>query len=311
MVLAAGRGERMRPLSDVVAKPALPLPEGPVIGSALRLAAAAGCRRVTVNVWHLAETMERAARAAVPDALELLVSRERELMDTAGGLALARARGLLAGRGPVLVVNGDCLLDLELEPMMARHADAGDLVTLALLPHPDPRRWSRVHLGDDGEVERIEPPGAARSGDEPLLYPGVMLVDRGLLEELPVARAGVADTLWRPAMAARRLGGIRVRGSWREAGTPADYLAAVLARLGSGSSVAPGATVAADARLDRALVGEAATVGAGAVVRRSVVAAGARVEEGARVEDSVLLGAVAVAPGERVARRWLAAPVRD
>ena len=58
MVLAAGRGERMRPLSDTLPKPALPLPDGPVVRSALQLAATTGTGRVVVNVWHLAERME-------------------------------------------------------------------------------------------------------------------------------------------------------------------------------------------------------------------------------------------------------------
>jgi NDP-sugar pyrophosphorylase family protein len=76
------------------------------------------------------------------------VSREETLMGTAGGLALARERGLLGADGPVLLSNGDCRLDLDLEPLVARHRAAGDLVTLALRPHPDPRRWSRVVVGE-------------------------------------------------------------------------------------------------------------------------------------------------------------------
>jgi len=71
MVLAAGRGERMRPLSDALPKPALPLPNGPVVASALRLAAGAGIRSVTVNLWHLAEEMERALRRLEPSCVWL------------------------------------------------------------------------------------------------------------------------------------------------------------------------------------------------------------------------------------------------
>ena len=64
MVFAAGRGERMRPLSDVMPKPALELPDGPVISSSLRLAVETGCGRVVVNAWHLADRMEEAVRGA-------------------------------------------------------------------------------------------------------------------------------------------------------------------------------------------------------------------------------------------------------
>ena len=64
------------------------------------------------------------------------MSHERRLMGTAGGLALARDRGLLGDSGPVLVVNGDVSLDLSLEPLLNRFEASHDLVTLALLPHP-------------------------------------------------------------------------------------------------------------------------------------------------------------------------------
>ncbi len=311
MVLAAGRGERMRPLSDVLPKPALPLPRGPVVASALRQAAAAGCRRVVVNTWHLAEAMHDAARRVVPPDIDLAISPEPELMDTAGGLALARARGLLEGRGPVLVINGDGMLDLDLATLTARHAAAGDLVTLALVRHRDPRRWSRVRLRGDGNVDRILPPGEPGPGEEPLLYPGVMLIDRAALERLAVEPSGVADALWWPSMAAGRLGGARVSGRWAEVGTPSDYLAAALAQLDGGVAVGASARVAVNARLEQAFVADGSAVDAGAIVRRSVVAGGARVGADAEVEDSVLLGAVIVPPGTRVAGEVRAGPMDE
>ena len=129
MVLAAGRGVRMRPLSDVLPKPALPLPEGPVVSAAVCQAAAAGIRRIVVNLWHLPELMAEALRRITPLEAEIRLSPEPELMGTAGGLALARDRGLLGDRGPVVVFNGDSLLQLSLEPLLERFASSRDLVT--------------------------------------------------------------------------------------------------------------------------------------------------------------------------------------
>ncbi len=309
MVLAAGRGVRMRPLSDVLPKPALPLPLGPVVASALHQAAAVGCRRVVVNAWHLAPAIQEAARHAVPPSVELALSVEDELMDTAGGLALAWARGLLEGRGPVLVINGDGLLDLDLTALAARHCEAGDLVTLALLPHPDPRRWSRVRLRGDGLVDRILPPGEPEHRDRPLLYPGVMLVDRSVIARLAIEPSAVPEMLWRPAMAVGRLGGTRVSGRWSEVGTPRDYLAATLAQLHGGTVVEAGARVAADARLEQAFVTGRSVVESGAAVCRSVIAGGAGVGAGARVEDSVLLGDVRARPGKRISAALRVGPI--
>ena len=311
MVLAAGRGERMRPLSDVLPKPALPLPDGPVVSSSLRLAAAAGARSVTVNSWHLAEPMERALRRLELPGVTIATSREETLMGTAGGLALARARGLLGRDGPVLVINGDCLLSLELEALLERCATGDDLVTLALMPHPDPDRWSRVVLGEAGTVTAMLPPGEPVPGEASFLYPGVMVVSRQALDALPVQLLATPEALWEPARAAGRLGGVVVRGRWREVGTPAGYLEAALDRLGGHSAVDPAAAVDPRATLRSSYLGEGAWIAADAVVEESVVACGATVGRGARVARSVLLGPVAIGEGEIVVDQCRATPLPD
>jgi mannose-1-phosphate guanylyltransferase len=309
MVLAAGRGERMRPLSDAVPKPALPLPNGPVVVSALRLAAAAGVRSVTVNLWHLADRMEQALRRIDLPETRIATSREPSLMGTAGGLALARSRGLLGRDGPVLVVNGDCLLELELDPLLERAAAAGDLVTLGLMPHPGPERWSRVVLDGAGAVTAMLPPGPAAPGETPFLYPGVMVVSRAALDALPVEALATPEALWEPARSAGRLGGAVLRGRWREVGTPAAYLEAALAELGGSTTIDPSATVDRRAELRSSLVAEGARVAADAVLEESVVACGATVGRGARVARSVLLGPVEIGDGATLESEFLAAPL--
>jgi NDP-sugar pyrophosphorylase family protein len=309
MVLAAGRGERMRPLSDALPKPALPLPNGPVVTSALRLAAGAGIRSVTVNLWHLAERMEQVLHRVDLPGVRIAASREPALMGTAGGLALARSRRLLAQVGPVLVVNGDCLLELELAPLLERAAAASDLVTLGLMPHPDPERWSRVVLDGAGTVTAMLPPGSATPGETPYLYPGVMVVSRAALDALPVEALATPEALWEPARTAGRLGGVVLRGRWREVGTPAAYLEAALDELGGRSTVDPTASVDRRAELRSSYVGEGARVAADAVLEESVVACGATVGCGARLTRSVLLGPVEIPEGTAVTDRFLASPL--
>jgi len=293
MVLAAGKGERMRPLSSVLPKPALPLVDEPVIASALRLAATTGTRRVVVNTWHLARAMERALTEVDLDA-EIVVSREEELMDTAGGIALARDRDLLGDRGPVLIINGDGLLNLDLGPLFERMTRTDDMVSLALLPHLDPRRWSRVILKATGMVGCIKKPGAPETGEAPFLYPGVMLVSRQALNGLTARPGAVGECLWGPALAEGRLGGVVVSGHWREVGVPHDYLEAVLGRLNGRGAVHSSAHVHPSASIGAAFIGRNARVEAQAVVGEAVVAEGATVGRKARVVRSVLLGDVSV-----------------
>ena len=308
MVLAAGRGRRMRPLSDVLPKPALPVLDRPVVRWALEQAAAAGVGRVVVNTWHLAPLMESAVEEGVPPGLDVSFSREPELMGGAGGLALARDRGLLGREGPVLVINGDGLVDLDLGPLLERHRSAGDLVTLALLPHPEPTRWSRVLLDGRGAVERILPPGHPGRGETPRLYPGVMLVARRALEALPSGPGETGELLWSPALERGRLGGAEVAGRWAEVGTPGDYLRVVLEALPARGWIHPSAVVEPGAVVERSMVGPGVRLETGARLVRSVAGHGAVVRRGATVVESVLLGAVEAGPGELLEGETRAAP---
>jgi len=300
MVLAAGRGERMRPLSDALPKPALPLPDGPVVSWAMRLAAEAGASRIVVNSWHLARYMESTAMGVEIPGVEIQVSREDHLMGTAGGLALARDRGLLDDDGPVLVLNGDGVLHLDLSPLIARHAASDGLATLALLPHLDPTRWSRVLLDRSGNVSRFASAGAPERGEVPLLYPGVMVVSRSALERLEAAPSAIGDRLWAPALSEGRLGGVLVPGHWREVGTAAEYLEAALSQLRGELSIHPTAKIEASAEVRSGMIGRESIVGSGAVIERSVIAEGAIIGSGAVVARSVVLGAVHVTDGEIV-----------
>lgn len=300
MVLAAGRGERMRPLSDVLPKPALPLPGGPLVAWALHVAVATGVERIVVNAWHLPVGLRAALARVDVGSAEVRVSEEVELMGGAGGLALARDRGLLGEERPVLVLNADCVLDIDLGCLVEAHRAGGRQVTLAVQPHPDRRRWSRVVVDEEGRVRAIVPPGEGPTGGGEFLYTGVMVVSRAALDGLPAAVGGIGDTLWRPALTRGCLAAHVVGGGWREVGTPAAYLGCAVDLLAGRSEVDPSAAVDRTAVLDRCLVGRGARVEARARVRRSVVAEEARVGRGARVEDAVLLGQVEVAPGERV-----------
>ena len=264
MILAAGRGERMRPLSLVVPKPALPLPEAPVIASALGLAVETGALQIVVNAWHLKERMASAVGALA--RANVVLSLEEQLMGTAGGLALARDRGLLGTTGSVLVINGDGDFDLDLEALAERHARGDDRVTLALLPHPDPGRWSQVVLDPSGRVSEIVAAGSAAVHGASFLYPGVMMVSRPALDSLPAAPGAVPDRLWWPSLEGGRLGGAVVSGKWHEVGTPADYLETVIRHLGGTSQVHPSASVDSSAEVTNSFIGRNATIERGAEI---------------------------------------------
>ncbi len=287
MLLAAGRGRRMEPLSSVVAKPALDVAGRPLLSAALRALRTAGCSRIVANLHRHPDQVRRAVAAACPAAR---FSPEPELLGGAGGVAAARPLFL---PGPVLAANADVWTDLELAPLVAAGAD--DAAVLALVEHPDRRRWSSVELAPDGRIVAISPAGAA-SG---YLFSGFQLIGAEVLRALPSPPAEWGP-VWRTLMRAGRLHGVVVQGAWREAGDPGSYRRLVADTLAGGSWVAPAARVGAGATVHGSAVGPGCSVAAGAAIIDSVLTEGADVGAGATLRRCVV-AAAAVPAGATMA----------
>lgn len=284
MLLAAGLGERMEPLSSLLPKPALPLLGEPLLASSFRALLAAGCGRVVVNLHRHPEQVVSAVRQ-VAAGLPVLFSYEPELLGPAGGLAAARQA---FGEGPVLVANADCWSTLDLRPLLA--AGGADRAVLALLPHPDRQRWGAVHVDRAGRVTGFAKPGENLE-EEGYLFTGFQLLGAATLAALPAPPAPMA-AFWQPLVASGRLCGVVVSGAFREAGEPEAYWRLVMELLGNRSFVHPLAEVAGDAELTRTAVGPGCRVGPGARLSRCVLLPGCEVGPGARLAGCVVAASV-------------------
>jgi len=293
MLLAAGRGDRMEPLSSLIAKPALEVLGAPLLASGLRALECAGCRRIVVNTHRHGDQVAHAARSVASVATELIVSAEPELLGSGGGIAAARR---WFGGDDVLVANGDTWSDCDLSGLLA--AGRGDEIVLAVVAHPDPVRWSSILVAADGTVEAIVPRGAVPSSRS-FLFTGYQRIGAEVVAALPAA-PGEIGPVWEALRRRGRLRAVVIAGAWREAGSPATYRKLVLDLLAGGEWVHGRATVAPSARVANAAVGAGCRIGAGAVVSGSVVTAGAGIGPGAVVTDSVIAGPVEVAAGARL-----------
>jgi len=220
MVLAAGRGERMRPLTLDTPKPLLRVGGLPLLGHQLRRLAAGGVREVVLNVSWLGGQIEAYGGDGSAWGLSIRYSREAEPLETAGGIVQALP---LLGDDPFLVVNGDVFMDYDVAALAAR---AGALAPGAahLLLAENPAH----HPGGDFALRdgRVAEPAA---GEATLTFTGTALYH-------PAFFAGLAPgsrplrPLFEAAMAAGRLSGERHGGRWVDVGTP-ERLAALDAAL--------------------------------------------------------------------------------
>lgn len=281
MVLSAGFGTRLRPLTEEIPKPLVPIGDVPLLGRSLTALSAAGAKTLVVNAHHHTDRIE-SYLASLP--LEVHVSREERILGTAGGIA--RARGFFSG-GPLVIANGDIVGEFPVVALLSR-ADSG----LVLSVSERPVGKGTVGLSDDGRVVRLrgERFGVeASSGD----YMGVAVLGANCLNSLPLEGCLIGD--W--ALPHLRNGGhihtVMVAHSFEDVGTPADYLAANLNWLGAREVLRAGG----QGESATSYVGEGAIVDEGVSLISSIVGRGARINGSGRVENTLVLpGANARAP---------------
>jgi NDP-sugar pyrophosphorylase family protein len=314
LVLTAGLGTRLDPLTRLVAKPAVPLGDRALVEHVIAWLQRQAITDLVLNLHHRPSTIT----AIVGDGRHLGVrvrySWEQPLLGSAGGPR--RALPLLDS-DPFLIVNGDTLCDFDLAPLLAAHAASGADVTMAVVPNPRPEHYNGIAADEDGRVTGFVARQLGRSTSSRRPEP---VEGRSSKFEVPSSRSGSwhfvgvqvaqarvfaglcdgepAETvagLYREMVAARP-GAIRVwpaPTSFLDVGTPRDYLDAAL-RLGGDPPQPPAG--AATARLPRPR-GPPRPPPASARLTRTVVWPGARVGDGAVLDDCIVAGGADVPAG--------------
>ena len=280
LILAAGFGTRLGPLSDERPKPLLPVCDIPLIRYAVALLRGHGVGEIAVNLHHRGDLI----RAELGDGFHY--SDEPTILGTGGGIVKLADWLTRGGRDSFLVVNGKIVTDIDLGAVLRRHDATGAAATMVLREVPDAEKWGAVEVDDAGRVVRILGQGSAPHDDgaHACMFTGVHVLSPRLLARLP--SSGESDSIrqaYIPALlAGERIEGVRHAGYWHEHSTPQRYLQGNWNLL-SGSvtlthppgplvRVAPSATVARGAVLGpHVVIGARSVVGAAARLERVVV----------------------------------------
>lgn len=324
MVLAAGVGERMLPLTLTQPKPAIPVLGRPLAVQILIWLGRHGVDEAVLNLHHLPEVIRRRVGPGGCHGLPPIhYIYEGEILGTAGGLR--NAAGLLRGGSPIVVCNSDFLSDIDLAAVLETHRSAGLPVTLVLATaRPG---YSEVSTDAAGRVLSL----AGKPIADPArvtgrwLFTGCQVIDEEVLERIPAGRpSDLLHEVWRPLAAQGRLGSHAHDGFWWEFGSPELYLEGSLRLLDSTSerrrricaeqdpvrplggghaAVGPGAEVDPSARVrGTAALGYATHVSADAVIEDSVVMPEAWIGPSCRLKRSVIAEGVELPAGFAVER---------
>ena len=297
VVLVGGFGTRLRPLTNHIPKPMLPIGHRPMIERLVNRLARGGVTDVVLALGFKPEPF----MAAFPDGkcgdVTLTYAVEPEPLDTGGAIKFA---ALEAGIDDTFVVaNGDVLTDLDVGQLVATHRRHDAEATLHLIGVEDPSAFGVVALADDGRItDFVEKPAP---GTEPsnLINAGTYVFEPSVLDLIPTGeRVSIERSTFPALVEAGRLFGHSTDDYWIDAGRPELYRAANLDLLNGGRTDDHCEAIASTARVDAAaivinsIVGDEVIVAAGARVVDSVLLPGAHVGLAATVESSLVMGRV-------------------
>jgi NDP-sugar pyrophosphorylase family protein len=306
MLLAAGYGERMLPITRVVPKPLIPVLGRPIAPQILSRLGAEGIDETVINLHHLPQPLRNMLGDGTAFGLRALhySLEEKQLLGTAGGLA--QAAGLLKGAGTILVRNSDFLADIPLAQVVASHIRSGCPATIVLAPHR--AGYTPVTIN---EHRRVTGFGGKTGGG--YLFTGYQLIEESVLELIPKdAPSDIVRDVYFGLAAVGRLNAYVHDGFWWEFGDPRAYLEGsmqvvalpaehrvhlgdfdVVHRLGDAlAAIGPGADVSAPAI---EFVGTLA------------IGMGVMIGERANLEDTVVMPEAWVGPGS-ILKRCIVGP---
>jgi len=239
MILAAGMGTRLRPLTETIPKPLIEVAGRPMIAFALDLVRAAGIREVVINLHHLGDQIRARLGDGSAYGVRISYTVEDPILETGGGIA--NARPLLDGDA-FAVLNADTFIDIDLGDVIATHTRRRALATMVLRADPNAVRYGAIEIDADDRIRRflghadpgLTTPDAA--GLRAFMYPGVMVFDPRIFAYLPAGVYSITRDVFPRLLDAREpLFGYVHTGYWRVLDNPADLAAGrreIATRLG-------------------------------------------------------------------------------
>ncbi len=324
MILAAGYGTRLWPLTIDRAKPAIPFMGKPLVGYVAEYLAGFGCREVVVNLHHRPDSVRRALGDGGRFGVKLIYVEEPVILGTSG--ALDNAKSLLHEE-TFIVVNGKIATDIDLGAALETHQRTGALATLVLRPNVERERYSMVEVSGErilgfggmpasdnaGGASRAAPTNelaevaSAASFAAPLMFTGIQILEPRIFDFIPEGVFSHSTTdVYPPAIAlGEKIVAHVSEGSWHELSTVQRYLETSLAlmrKAGRSVELGQGSFVSDGAEVSESVLWENVRVETGAFVRRAILGAGVVIGAGERIENAAVVRADLVRDAERPAK---------
>ncbi len=293
MILSAGYGTRLWPLTEDRTKPAIPILGKPLVGYVAEYLARFGCDEITVNLHHRPESVRRALGDGSRFGVKLQFVEEPEILGTSG--AMDNARALLDG-DTFVVVNGKIITDIDLNAAFATHRRSNAIATLVLLPNVACEKFSIVKTAD-GLLQGF---GGMPHADDysvnspPLMFTGIQILEPKIFDYIPhgVFSHSTVDVYPQAIATGERVAVHVANGRWFELSTIPRYLdisLLLLSESGRNLSTGNGCEISPTAEVSDSVLWDKVVVEAGARVKRAVLGDKVRIGSGEVVENAVVV----------------------
>ncbi len=282
MILAAGYGTRLRPLTAELPKPAVPVGNRPAAVYAIEHLAAHGVKRMVMNTHYLADELRAALDGVLPPDVELRFIHEPSLLGTGGGLANAWA---LFDDSPVLIMNTDIIFAPDLSALLKHHRETDAIATMVLRADPRARSFGALEIDQGGRVHRLLglPEDIGDIEVSPYMFTGVHILDARARAALPEDGCIVRHAYRSWVDSKETVAAVVDTSPWHDMGSLSLYHQANIG-LANGTIAWPAVTPQAE----RGLIAPGASLGAGSSIIESVVGEGADIKAGVTIERCVV-----------------------
>ena len=293
MILSAGYGTRLWPLTEDRTKPAIPILGKPLVGYVAEYLAGFGCDEIVVNLHHRPESVRAALGDGSRFGVNLHYVEEPVILGTSG--ALDNARELLNGE-TIVVVNGKIITDIDLNAPLQTHRRTEAIATLVLLQNFECQNFTVVETAD-GFLKGFgsRPVRAEYVGREaPLMFTGIQILEPRIFDYIPRGGFSHSTTDVYPQALARgeRIATHVATGKWHELSTLQRYLdisLAMLAERGQELSVGSACVISEETDVSQSVLWDGVVIEPDARICRAVLGDGVRITEGEIIEDAVVV----------------------
>ncbi len=289
MILAAGMGERLQPLTSIYPKVLVPVVNKPVIDRIIQFLKTHGVEKIIINAHHHYQMIRDYIKRGNPFGVKVEIRIEKEILGTGGGIKNTQD---FWGKDPFIVINGDILTDIDLGDVYEFHLKKNHLVTMVLHDFP---KYNKVRVDKEMNILSIGP-GTDLKGT--LAFTGIHVINPEVLNFIPEKkRYNIIDAYKRLIDLKKPIRGYIATGHrWIDIGTISDYLRANFYHLPSGNiAIAEQCRIDSSATLkDWAVIGKGTSIERNVLVQRSVLWNDVIIREGTRIIDSVVTSGVIV-----------------